>query len=459
MNCNLNNKDLFMQISPNDTAGKPANFMALMPFLVFIVFYLCLSLAAKDFYCVPMPVAFLVASAAALIYDRSRKLDEKVEVFAHGMGERNIMIMCLIFILAGIFAAIAKSTGAVEAAVVISRHLIPDSLFVVGIFIVSCFISLAIGTSCGTIAALTPIAAALVKTMHVMPELAIGAVIGGAMFGDNMSIISDTTIAATRTQNVNMHDKFFANLRMILPAAVVSVLIYLFIGMSNNIHAAEKLVPINWTHIVNIVPYILILIGALAGLNVIMLLFCGSVLAGTIGIAVGKVGFWGVLATSGSGALGMSETLIVAILAGGLLALIRENGGISYLMNWIEKRIAGKSGCEFGTVLLISVVNLFTANNTVAIVIAGPIARELSQKFNCDPKRIASILDTASCVVQGLLPYGAQMLIAFGIAKAAGLEISSLKLCCFAFYPVLLALALLWSILLPLLRNVFRGKK
>ena len=449
-----------MQISPANTTGKSASLMALMPFMVFIVFYLGLSLAVEDFYSVPMPVAFLVASSAAMIYDRTRKLDEKVDVFARGMGERNIMIMCLIFILAGVFASIAKATGAVEAAVVISRHLIPDSLFVVGIFAVSCFISLAIGTSCGTIAALTPIAAALVKTMHVTPELAIGAVIGGAMFGDNMSIISDTTIAATRTQNVNMRDKFFANLRIILPAAVVSVLIYLFIGMSHNIQATEKLVPVSWIHIVNIVPYIFILIGALAGFNVIMLLFCGSVLAGIIGIAVGKIGFREVLAASGSGALGMSETLIVAILAGGLLAVIRENGGISYLMNWIEKRIAGKRGCEFGTVLLVSVVNLFTANNTVAIVITGPIARDLAQKFNCDPKRIASILDTASCVVQGLLPYGAQMLIALGIAKAAGLEISSLKLCCFAFYPILLALALLLSILLmPLLGRIFKRKK
>lgn len=434
--------------------------MALMPFLVFIVFYLGLSLVAKNFSSVPMPVAFLVASAVALIYDRSKTLEKKVDVFARGMGDSNIMIMCLIFILAGVFAAVAKASGAVDAAVVIARHMIPDSLFVVGIFVVSCFISLAIGTSCGTIAALTPIAAALVKSMHIMPELAIGAVIGGAMFGDNMSIISDTTIAATRTQNVNMRDKFIANFRIILPAAVVSVLIYLFIGMSHSVHAAEKLVTINWTHIVNIVPYILILIGALVGFNVIMLLFCGSVLSAGIGIAAGKLGFWDVLSTAGHGALGMSETLIVAILAGGLLAVIRVNGGIRYLLGWIEKRIVGEHGCEFGTLLLVSVVNLFTANNTVAIVITGPIARDLSQKFNCDPKRIASILDTASCVVQGLLPYGAQMLIALGIAKAAGLEISSLKLCCFAFYPILLALALLLSILLmPLLGRIFKRKK
>ena len=208
---------------------KPANFMALMPFIVFLVFYLGLSVAAKNFNSVPMPVAFLVASATALIYDRTKPLDKKVDVFARGMGDTNIMIMCLIFILAGVFAAVAKASGAVDSAVIISRHMIPDSLFLVGLFAVSCFISLAIGTSCGTIAALTPIAAALIKAMHITPELAIGAVIGGAMFGDNMSIISDTTIAATRTQDVAMRDKFIANLKIILPAAIVAVIIYLVI--------------------------------------------------------------------------------------------------------------------------------------------------------------------------------------------------------------------------------------
>ena len=434
--------------------------MALMPFIVFLVFYLGLSVAAKNFNSVPMPVAFLVASAAALIYDRTKPLDKKVDVFARGMGDTNIMIMCLIFILAGVFAAVAKASGAVDSAVIISRHMIPDSLFLVGIFAVSCFISLAIGTSCGTIAALTPIAAALVKTMHIMPELAIGAVIGGAMFGDNMSIISDTTIAATRTQDVAMRDKFIANLKMILPAAVVSVLIYLFIGLAHDAKAAEDLVPVSWTHVINIVPYILILAGALLGGNVILLLFCGSVLSGAIGIASGKMTFWNMLAVSGDGALSMSETLIVALLAGGLLAIIRVNGGIRYLLGWIEKRIAGRSGCELGVMLLIGVVNLFTANNTVAIVITGPIAKDLSDKYNCEPKRIASILDTASCVVQGLLPYGAQMLIAFGIAKASGLNVTSLMLCCFAFYPILLALALFWSIIaLPLLRKLFDRQK
>ncbi len=448
-----------MRIAKQNLVEKPASFMALMPFFVFLIFYLGLSVAAKDFSSVPMPVAFIVAAVSALMYDRKKALEKKVELFARGMGDSNIMIMCLIFILAGIFAAVAKASGAVDAAVVIARHLIPGNMFIAGLFVVSCFISLAIGTSCGTIAALTPIAAALIKTMHVAPELAIGAVIGGAMFGDNMSMISDTTIAATRTQEVAMRDKFFTNLKLILPAAVVAVLIYVVIGIAHNANAADKLQAITWQHIVNVIPYLLILIGALAGMNVMLLLFIGSVLAGIIGIVEHKLNFWSALYEAGHGALGMSETLIVAILAGGLLALIRYNGGIRYLLGWIEKRIASRAGCEFGTLLLLWVVNIFTANNTVAIVITGPIVRDLSRKFNCDPRRIASILDTASCSVQGVLPYGAQLLIALGICNTAGVKISSLTLCCFAFYPILLALALFWSILvMPLLHKVFVRK-
>ena len=446
-----------MRISKQDVAERPASFMALMPFFVFLVFYLGLSVAASSFNSVPMPIAFIVASAAALIYDRKKTLDKKVELFARGMGDSNIMVMCLIFIMAGIFATVAKASGAVDAAVVIARHLIPDNMFVAGLFIVSCFISLAIGTSCGTIAALTPIAAALIKTMHISPELAIGAVIGGAMFGDNMSMISDTTIAATRTQGVSMRDKFIANFKLIIPAAVAAFVIYVFIGLQHDAKAANALEAISWQHIINIVPYLLILVGALAGLNVLLLLFVGSVLAGVLGIVVGKIGFWSVLSEAGRGALGMSETLIVAILAGGLLALIRYNGGIRYLLGWIEKRISGYAGCEFGILLLLWVVNIFTANNTVAIVITGPIARDLASKFNCDPRRIASILDTASCSVQGLLPYGAQILIALGIATTAGVKVSSAMLCCFAFYPILLALALFWSILaVPLVKKLFK---
>ena len=418
---------------------------ALLPFGIFIVFYVGLSVYANDFYKIPMPIAFLIASAVGLILDHRRPLMQKVEIYARGMGETNIMIMCLIFILAGAFAAVAKGMGAVDSAVVIARSLIPDRLLLTGIFLVSCFISLAIGTSCGTIAALTPIAAGLIGPMKIEPALMLGAVVGGAMFGDNMSMISDTTIAAARTQQVAMRDKFIMNFKMILPAALVCLVIYLFAGRPG---VAQQLAAPRWQDLLNILPYLLILVCALFGMNVMALLFFGTLLAAGLGIFTGAFHFWAALDTVGKGALGMSETLIVAILAGGLLGIVRHNGGIRFLTDRIESHIAGRRGCEFGVFLLVSAVNLFTANNTVAIVIAGPIVRDFSRKCGCDPRRIASILDTASCAVQGLIPYGAQILIAIGIAKNAGIEISSFALIKSLYYPLLLAAALLGSIFL-----------
>ena len=423
---------------------REPRFKALIPFFVFLVFYLGLSIWAKDFYCVPMPVAFLIASASALLLDRRRTLAAKIEVYAKGMGDSNIMIMCLIFILAGVFACIAKAMGAVDATVLIARNLIPGNWLLCGFFLISCFISLAIGTSCGTIAALTPIAIGLVKAAGVAPELMIGAVIGGAMFGDNMSMISDTTIAATRTQGVAMRDKFLMNFKMILPAAVGAVILYWL--KARGADAASSAGSVSMKHILAVLPYIVILAGALAGGNVMALLFFGTVAAVMIGIFSGTLTFWTALAEAGKGTLGMSETLIVAILAGGLLRLIQQNGGIKYLRMKIEKAVSGQRGCEFGVVLLVAVVNLFTANNTVAIVISGPIAKALSVKYHCDPRRIASILDTMSCVVQGLIPYGAQILIATGIAKNVGVEVPSLALITSLYYPLFLMLALIFSI-------------
>ena len=280
---------------------REARFKALIPFGVFVVFYLGLSLWARDFYSIPMPVAFLASSASAFLLDRKRKLEDKMEIYARGMGESNIMIMCLICILAGAFAATAKAMGAVDATVLISRHLIPENLLLAGFFLVSCFISLAVGTSCGTIAALTPIAAGLIQTVEGDPHLMLGAVVGGAMFGDNMSMISDTTIAATRTQNVAMRDKFVMNFKMILPAAVAALILYLFAGKSCGTPAAlEKITP---KHIVSVIPYLAILIGALAGMNVMALLFSGVVMASVIGICIGKFTLLTALAEAGKGCL------------------------------------------------------------------------------------------------------------------------------------------------------------
>ena len=424
---------------------REPHFKALIPFIVFVVFYTGLSIAARDFYSVSMPVAFLVASASAILLDRRISIERKVDIYARGMGDGNIMIMCLIFILAGAFAASAKAMGAVDSTVLIARHLIPENLIVAGFFVVSCFISLAIGTSCGTIAALTPIALGLVGSGG-SAAMMIGAVVGGSMFGDNMSMISDTTIAAARTQNVNMRDKFVMNFKMAIPAAVLAVILYLIMGRTAV--AAGDLAPINWKNIVCTLPYLGILLGALVGLNVMALLFMGTVISVVIGCLLGGLNFFSALNEVGKGALGMAETLIVALLAGGLLSLIRHNGGVNYILDKIENAASGRRGCEFGIALLVSLVNLFTANNTVAIVVAGPIARNLADKYNCDPRRSASILDIASCVVQGLLPYGAQILIAVGIAQGAGLKLSPLELAGAAYYPMLLAAALIVSIVI-----------
>ena len=432
------------------------NSLALVPFAVFAAFYVGLSLYASHlgfempWYKVSMPVAFLVASAVSLLIGR-RGLDEKVEIYARGMGEPNIMIMCLIFILAGAFATIAKGSGAVDAAVAIAQSLVPAKLMVAGVFLVSCLISLAIGTSCGTIAAVAPIALGFAEPLQLNPALLTGAVVGGSMFGDNLSMISDTTIAASRTQGVTMKDKFLANGLIAAPAALVALFLY---AISGSAAGAVDAPAVTWQHIVLVVPYVFVLILALCGFNVMALLFSGTVLSAAIGAALGRFAFFGtaenagIMDLLGKGTLGMGETLIVALLAGGLFKSVQSNGGILWLTDRIAKVIRGRRTCEIGIFLLIAAVNCFTANNTVAIVIAGPIAKECADKFGADHVRIASILDTVSCVVQGLIPYGAQILIAMGVAKGLDMSIDSLALLKCLYYQPLLAFAVIASIIL-----------
>ena len=421
---------------------KRPNGWALIPFLVFAAFYVGLSLYAgrcgfeMPWYKVPMPIAFVVASATAFLYGR-KSLEEKVDVYAKGMGEANIMIMCLVFILAGSFATIAKGAGAVDAAVAIAQSFIPAKLLVAGVFLVSCIISTAIGTSCGTIAAVTPIAIGFAGPLDLPPVLLMGAVIGGAMFGDNLSMISDTTIAATRTQGVRMSDKFVANSAIAIPAAVAALAIYAVTGTGVGQVSAPD---IGWREFVLVLPYLFVLVFALVGFNVMAVLFSGTLLSGVIGGLLGKLDFFGSLDLVGKGALGMSETLIVALLAGGLFRLVQENGGVDWLVKRISSLVKGPRTCEAGVALLVGAVNCFTANNTVAIVIAGPIAKECADRFGAVPVRIASVLDTVSCVVQGLIPYGAQILIAIGVAKGLDLQIDSFTLLSHLYYQPILAL-------------------
>ena len=425
------------------SANRGPRLRALIPFGVFLVFYMGLSIVSGDFYRVPMTVAFLVASASALVLNHKASLKSKIDLFAHGMGDINIMTMCLIFVLAGAFAETARRMGAVDSTIQIALSFIPPHLMLCGLFMVACFISLAIGTSVGTIVALTPIALGVTQTLGISGGLCLGAVVGGAMFGDNLSMISDTTIAATRTQGIEMREKFTANLHVAAPAAIVTVILYIILS-----HTGEPMAGRHLTlkMFLDVIPYLCILVLALTGLNVMALLMLGTLLAGVIGIINGSFSFWEFLAAAGVGARSIADTLIVAILAGGLLIVIRYNGGIEYLMKKIERLIRGRRSCEFGIALLVGVVNVFTANNTVAIVIAGPIAKDLAKRYEVSPARSASILDTTSCIVQGMIPYGAQILSAVGLAGAAAVSASEvMKFLC---YPYVLALFLTGSILL-----------
>ena len=429
---------------------------ALIPFGVFLIFYLGLSIWSNDFYKVPMPVAFLVASATALLLNRKATLKSKIELFAHGMGDVDIMTMCLIFILAGAFASTAKAMGAVDATVELALAVIPPNLLLTGLFVVACFISLAIGTSVGTIAALGSIAVGLSQSLNVPAGFCLGAVVGGSMFGDNLSMISDTTIAATRTQHVEMKSKFYSNIRIALPAALVTVILYLFLSGSAY---APQLRPLSLGSSIAVLPYLSVLVLALFGFNVMALLMFGTLFSGIIGLFNGAFDLWGFLDILGKGALSMSETLIVALLAGGLLKVIRYNGGIEYLLLQIEKHIRGRRGGELGISLLVMAVNVFTANNTVAIVIAGPIARDISERYGIEPKRSASLLDTSSCIIQGILPYGAQVLAAVGLASKASIPVSSADVLKFLCYPYILAFFLLLSILFSVKRKSADGKQ
>ncbi len=426
------------------SACRPPRAKALVPFAVFLIFYVGVSICAGSFYKVPMPIAFLVASAVALVLDRKSSLRSKIELFAHGMGNVDIMTMCLIFILAGAFAATAKAMGAVEAASAIALQFIPPNLILCGLFLVACFISISIGTSVGTIVALTPIAIDLTGNIGLSIGLCLGAVVGGAMFGDNLSMISDTTIAATRTQNVEMRSKFQSNIRIAIPAAFFTVLLYIF--LSKGAYAPE-LKPLNWFSYVSVLPYLCVLVLALFGFNVMALLMFGTLFSGIIGVLNGAFDLWGFLDVMGKGSLSMSETLIVALLAGGLLKVIRYNGGIEYILLQIEKHIRGHRGGELGISLLVMAVNVFTANNTVAIVIAGPIAKDISDRYGIKPERSASLLDTSSCIIQGILPYGAQVLAAVGLASKASIPVSSPDVLKFLCYPYILAVFMLLSIL------------
>ncbi|MBO6169605.1 MAG: Na+/H+ antiporter NhaC family protein [Bacteroidales bacterium] len=399
--------------------------LAVSPLFVFLVVYLVSSLMAGDFYKVPVTAAFVVASAYAILITRRMPdggsrldMDGRLAVFSRGAGDSNVLLMIWIFVLAGAFAAVAKEIGAIDATVAITLRILPARFLYAGLFLAACFISMAIGTSVGTIVALVPVATGLASQLGTGIPMMTAIVVGGAFFGDNLSFISDTTVAATRSQGVQMRDKFKANIMIAAPAAIIVSILYIFLGMG--VIAPESALDVDW---VKMLPYLLVIGLALAGMNVVAVLALGIVACGIIGMACGDLGWVDWLASAGSGIAGMGELIIVTLLAGGMLGLIRHNGGMNFIINGLTKRISSPRGASLSIAALVCLINLCTANNTIAIITAGPLAKEISDKYKLDPSRTASILDTFSCFVQGIIPYGAQMLMASGLAGVSAAAI------------------------------------
>ncbi len=402
--------------------------LALSPFIVFMIVYLVGSLLAGDFYKLPLTVAFLIASAYAICITPKIKLKERVNIFSRGAGNENIMLMVWIFVLAGAFASIADQMGAIDATVNLTLRFLPANMLLPGLFLAACFISLSIGTSVGTVVALTPVAVGIAEQTGSSLPMIVAIVVGGAFFGDNLSFISDTTIVATQTQGCKMNDKFKANIWLAAPAALIVLIIYIIIGQG--VETPSAIPTIEWY---KVVPYMAVLILALAGLNVLVVLLIGIILAGVIGILCGSFDMLGWMDAMGKGIMGMSELIIVTLLAGGMLAIIRHNGGIDYLIQALTMRIKGQRGAKLTMALLVILADLCTANNTIALVTVGPMAREIADRYGIDKRMSASILDTFSCFAQGLIPYGAQLLMAAGLASITPFEIIG-----YLYYPMVL---------------------
>lgn len=416
--------------------NKP-NGAALMPLAVFLCLYLVTSIIVNDFYKVPITVAFMVSSIYAVATTKGLSINDRILQYSSGAANKNIMMMIWIFILAGAFAQSAKAMGAIDATVNLTLYLLPDSLLLAGVFLASCFISLSIGTSVGTIVALIPVAVGLASRTEVSVSFMSALVIGGAFFGDNLSFISDTTIAATRTQGCKMNDKFKMNLLIALPAAISVFIYYIFYG--SNVCTSNEIGSIEWG---KVLPYIIVLGTAIAGINVMLVLLLGIISTGIIGMIYGSFDFFGWFSSMGNGIVGMGELIIITLMAGGMLELIRFNGGVDYILHVLTKKVSGKRGAEFSIAGLVSLANICTANNTIAIITVGPLASNIADEYKIDKRRSASILDIFSCIIQGIIPYGAQMLIAAELAAVSPLSIIG-----YLYYPAVLCIFAILSII------------
>ena len=415
---------------------KQPSLWALSPLLVFLCLYLIVSLIVNDFYKVPITVAFLVSSVYAICITKGLSLNDRIMQFSQGAANKNVMLMIWIFVLAGAFAQSAKDIGAIDATVNMALQLLPGNLILAGFFLAACFISLSIGTSVGTVVALVPVIAGIAEKTGMNLSFMTAVVVGGAFFGDNLSFISDTTIAATRTQGCAMKDKFKVNFRIVLPAALCVLGYYVYRGFGMEV--PQESLPIEW---VKVLPYLVVLVTAFMGFNVAVVLLLGIVSTGLVGLGTGSIDVFQWFGSLGSGISGMGELIIITLMAGGMLELIRFNGGVDYIIQALTRKINGKRGAESCIAALVSIANVCTANNTIAIITIGPLAKDIATKYGVDNRKSASILDTFSCVVQGMIPYGAQMLMAAKLASLSPLSIIE-----YLYYPMGILVMALFSI-------------
>ncbi len=398
---------------------KKGRAIALLPIGVFLIIFLGAGIVFKDFYAMPAIVAFLIALFVAFLQNKKLSFNKKIEVIAKGVGEENIITMSLIFLCAGGFSGAVTAAGGVDSTVNLGLSLIPAHFAVAGLFLIGCFISVSMGTSMGTIAALAPIAVGISEKTGFALSICIGAVVCGAMFGDNLSMISDTTIAAVKTQGCEMKDKFKANFFIVLPAAIITVLIFWFATRDMNFHLEENLSYSLW----EVLPYMVVLLGALIGINVFVVLISGIVISLIVGVSMGHIALSEMFQVVGNGVTSMYDITVISIIVACIVSLVKEHGGIQFILNLIKSKINGRRGAEFGIALLALFVDACTANNTVAIVMTGPIAKEISEEFDVDPRRSASLLDMFTSVGQGIIPYGAQLLSAATLTGLTPLQI------------------------------------
>jgi len=418
---------------------KKGNLAALLPIAVFLVIFIGMGIVTNDFYAMPAIVGFLIALVVAFLQNRELGFEEKFSVAAKNVGDENIIIMCMVFLAAGAFSGAVKAAGGVDSTVNLGLSLLPPGVAVVGLFIIGCFISISMGTSVGTITALTPIAVGISEMTGFSMPVCVASVASGAMFGDNLSMISDTTIAAVRTQGCEMKDKFKANFRIVLPAAIAAAAVYFFQTMGGTFELNEELSY----NLLQVLPYVMVLAGALIGINVFVVLIAGTVASLIVGVATGNIALTEVFTVVGDGVTGMYDITVISIVVAAIVGLVKEHGGIQAIIDIIGRNAKGSKGGQLGIAALISLVDMATANNTVAIVMAGPIAKDIADEYHIPATRSASLLDIFASVFQGLIPYGAQLLTAAALSGLSPFDIIP-----YMFYPMFMAVSALLFILL-----------